>query len=133
MGGEAIETEIHARMRCQPEQICLEIEMPRSTTRLKRASLAVLLGAALSMFGALPAPTHELPLQSIIDGHRLQPSEKELSAIDHPDVTASQAAEVDQLYQMLTHCAASECKIQDQSPQQPATCDPAVSSARVRC
>lgn len=83
--------------------------MLRST--LKSASLAILLGVAASLPGVRLSFAHELPLQSVIDGKRVQPNEKELQALGDPDVTGSQAAEVDQLYRMLTHCpeSASGC------------------------
>jgi hypothetical protein len=83
----------------------VEIEMLRST--LKSARLAILLGAASSMIIVRPSFAHELPLQSVIDGKRVQPNEKQLQALGDPDVTESQAAEVDQLYRMLTHCPGS--------------------------
>jgi hypothetical protein len=89
---------------------CVEIEMLRSH-HLKSASLAILLGVTSNMSGLGPAFAHELPLQSVIDGRRVQPSEKQLKALGDQDVTGSEAAEVDQLYQMLTHChdSASGC------------------------
>ena len=57
-------------------------------------SLAIFAGAPISS-------ARELPLQSTIDGHRVQPTQEELRALDRPDVTRSQADEIDRLYREL--------------------------------
>ena len=56
-----------------------------------------------------PGNSRDLPLQSIVRGHRVQPNEKQLNAIGHSDVSPSQAAEIDKLYGILLHCAAGTC------------------------
>jgi hypothetical protein len=64
------------------------------------------------MTGHLCAVAREFPSHPIINGHRLQPNNRELRAIGHPDITASEAEEVDRLYQMLTRCSSSGCVTQ---------------------
>jgi hypothetical protein len=67
--------------------------------------IAAALGAAV-LVGAAGPDTHSVPrnpppLHAIIDGHPVQPREGQLQALGVPDTTASQAAEVDNLYQQL--------------------------------
>lgn len=61
-------------------------------------ALAVLTAGVPATVGAQSATARELPMQSIVDGHRLQPRADDLRAIHRPDVTASEAAEIDRLY-----------------------------------
>ena len=70
---------------------------------------AVVAAAVWMMIAAGTGYSRELPYQSIVGGHRIQPNEQELNAIGDPDVSASQSAEIDQLYGILLHCAASAC------------------------
>jgi len=50
------------------------------------------LGAALS---------NELPMRAVVDGHPVQPTESQLEAIGHPDMTTSEAKEINNLYNQL--------------------------------
>ncbi len=50
------------------------------------------LGAALS---------NELPMRAIVNGHDVQPTEAQLKAIGHLDMTTSEAEEVSKLYNQL--------------------------------
>jgi hypothetical protein len=72
-------------------------------------ALAILAGGVSAMVDAQSAAARELPMQSIVNGQRLQPRDDDLRAIHHPDVTASQAAEIDRLYRELLHCIADQC------------------------
>lgn len=87
--------------------------MPR--TLLMYIPVVVLAGGWIA-FGAEQGESHELPLQSIINGHRMQPSEKQLDAIGHPDMSSSEADEINELYGILLHCAASACSAEDHAP-----------------
>jgi hypothetical protein len=83
----------------------------------------VVVAAAVWMaIAAQPVNSHELPLQSIVGGHRVQPNEKELNAIGHPDVSAPESAEIDRLYGILLHCAASACASEDSAPPPQTDC-----------
>lgn len=61
-------------------------------------ALAVLAAGMSATAVAQSATARELPMQSIVHGHRLQPRADAQRAINHPDVTASGAAEIDRLY-----------------------------------
>ena len=87
--------------------------MPRAI--LMYIPVVVLAGGWIAI-GAAQGESHELPLQSIVNGHRLQPNEKELNAIGRPDLSASEADEIDSLYGILLHCAASACSAKDHAP-----------------
>jgi hypothetical protein len=75
--------------------------MPTRASFVIAAALgaAVLAGAAGP--NTQPVPRNPPPLHAIIDGHPVQPREGQLQALGVPDTTASQAAEVDKLYQQL--------------------------------
>lgn len=79
--------------------------------------------------GAVQGESHELPLQSIVDGHRLQPNEKELNAIGQPDVSDSESDEINKLYGVLLHCATSSCSAEDHAPLSHPQCDAASASS----
>ena len=79
--------------------------------------------------GAVQGESHELPLQSIVNGHRLQPNQKELNAIGRPDLPAPESDEIDRLYGVLLHCATSSCPAEDQAPLSRPQCDAASASS----
>ncbi|HTI83325.1 MAG TPA: hypothetical protein VL614_22965 [Acetobacteraceae bacterium] len=83
---------------------------------------AVVAAAVWMAIAVEPGNSRELPLQSIVGGHRIQPNEKELNAIGHPDVSASQSAEIDRLYGILLHCSASACPAESHAPVSPSGC-----------
>jgi hypothetical protein len=75
--------------------------MPMRASFVTAAALgaAVLAGAAGP--NTQPVLRNPPPLHAVIDGHTVQPREGQLQALGVPDTTASQAAEVDNLYQQL--------------------------------
>jgi hypothetical protein len=48
-----------------------------------------------TMLGA--ASSKELPMHAVVDGHPVQPTESQLQAMGHPDITTSEAKEVTNL------------------------------------
>ncbi len=94
---------------------------------------AVVLAGGWIAIGAVQGESHELPLQSIVNGHRLQPNEKELNAIGRPDLSAPEADEIDSLYGILLHCAASACAAKDHAPLSRPDCGSAASAASTPC
>ena len=48
------------------------------------------------------ALANELPMRAVVNGHDVQPTERQLLAIGHPDLTAPEAEEVNNLYKQLT-------------------------------
>jgi hypothetical protein len=80
----------------------------RKETSLRSAALIVLVGLS-TMIGIQSSVSGELPRRSIVNGQRLQPREGDLESLHHPDVTASQAAEIDRLYRELLHCHRDQC------------------------
>lgn len=83
---------------------------------------AIVAAAVWMMIAVVPGNSDELPLQSVVGGHRLQPNEQELNAVGHPDVSVSQSAEIDQLYGILLHCAASACAAEDSGAMPKSQC-----------
>jgi hypothetical protein len=77
--------------------------MSRQTTvRLARFLIIRLAASCALAFIASPqAWPRELPLHAIVDGHTVQPRDAELQALGHPDLTAPQQREVDELYQQV--------------------------------
>ena len=79
----------------------------RNSNMPMRASLAIAaaLGAAVLAGAAGPeaqsVPRDPPPLHAVIDGHPVQPRASQLRALGDPDVTSSQAAEVNKLYHQL--------------------------------
>ena len=73
------------------------------------AALGILAGGVSPLIGVQSAAARELPMHSIVNGQRLQPRGDDLRAFHHPDVTASQAAEIDRLYRELLPCTADQC------------------------
>lgn len=99
---------IYARMKTASGSILiLGANLISRTAKLidRRAAFSRLL-EAVAISGSLVIPAspilgHEFQKDSIIDGHRIQPRQSELRADGISDVTAAEAAEIDQLYQQL--------------------------------
>src|SRR5262249_8588867 len=66
--------------------------------------LAMVVGSVPIITGSQCGLASELPVQSIVGGHRLQPRESQLKDLGRPDVTDAQAAEIDKLYHELLRC-----------------------------
>jgi len=57
---------------------------------------------ATSSAGLSSTPTRrELPMRAIVNGHNVQPRGDRLKALGYPDLTSSEAKEVDRLYRQL--------------------------------
>lgn len=110
------------RWLCRPRFLLppepVEMAMSRAVLTHPFMHLAVVaVAAAVWLVIAIgPGHSHELPLQSIVGGHRLQPNEKQLNTLGQPDVSTSGSAEIDKLYGILLHCAASACTARDNGP-----------------
>ncbi len=63
---------------------------------LALATIVFLMGTTLG-----PALSDELPMRAVVNGHPVQPTESQLLALGHPDLTKSQAKEVTSLYHQL--------------------------------
>jgi len=73
-------------------------------TQVKRTLLGIIMGIVWITIEAQECFARELPRQSVVNGQRLQPRDDDLRVLGRPDVTESEAAEVDRLYRELLHC-----------------------------
>lgn len=89
----------------------------RARGSFRCALFAVVASVEFAIPGAYSDPARTSPMRSIVNGQRLQPTDRELKAIGAPDVSATQAAEVDRLYRQLMHCAASRCGNPNGAPE----------------
>src|ERR1700735_3487129 len=67
-------------------------------------TVASALAATLLVGAAGPntqAAPHELPMHAIVNGHHVQPRKGQLQALGTPDTTATESAEIDELYRQL--------------------------------
>jgi hypothetical protein len=103
------------------------------THPLMHLAAAVVAAAVWMVIAIGPGSSHELPLQSVVGGHRLQPNEKELKALGDPDVSASESAEINKLYGELLHCAASACPGGDSASTSRSGCSTSASAASSSC
>jgi hypothetical protein len=97
------------------------------------ASIAIMVAGVSGFTGAQSVLAHELPRHSIVDGQRLQPREDDLKSVGRPDVTPSQAAEIDHLYRQLLHCAEHRCTVPDDSSGNSIACGAFEGGYRARC
>jgi hypothetical protein len=99
------------------------------THRLMHLAAALVAAAVWMVIAIGPGSSHELPLQSVVGGHRLQPNEKQLKALGDPDVSASESAEINKLYGELLHCAASACPGADSASTAQSRCSASAPSS----